>query len=182
MEKKKKIFTLTACLAVIGMSFGITYAYLTSTQTRLNEFTVGENSIEIVEEFKPPEELKKGEGFDKKVQVKNTGNMACYVRVRVEFSDSEAQEFSTVDYHLDKWKLGDDGYYYYTEALEPYADNAEKGITSPLFEHVTIKSAEEYTPDLIDFDIYVYSESCEKGSYKTYQEAWAHAAGEEVQP
>lgn len=189
MKKKTTILLLIACLAVMGASFGITYAYLTSSQTVMNEFTVGENSIEVVEEYDPPEKLRQGLTIDKKVTVKNTGSLPCYVRVRVEFSDSDAEAFCVVDYHTapgDKWVREADGFYYYTEALDLYqaaeGTEQEKGVTDALFDTVKIRDETEGTYTMIDFDIYVYAESVEQGAFTDYKAAWQYAAGEEGAP
>lgn len=193
MNKKRRVLVLTACLALMGVSFGITYAYLTANRTLVNDFTVGENTVEIVEKFEPPSELKPGVDFDKVVQVKNTGTIPCFVRVKVEFSDDRALQFCKLDYQLSSktWEKGNDGYYYYTQPLPPYQPKAEGGqeeigITKPLFTMVDMldedsghnKIKEE---DLIPFDIFVYTESCEQRGNESYVEAWKRASGEEEQ-
>ena len=53
MNKKNVIFIMIACLIVLTASFGITYAYLISSDSEINEFVVGENTIKVVEEFDP---------------------------------------------------------------------------------------------------------------------------------
>lgn len=186
MKKRKIILAAASCLAIISASFGITYAYLISDKTVVNEFTVGENTIEIEEKFDPPPEIKFNEPFTKEVRIKNTGNIECYVRARVEFSDSFAEEYSELDYRTkpdDPWIYNAiDGYYYYKELLPPYqklSDKETAGITDCLFSQVTIKNkagGETITEDnLVNFDIMVYAESCEKGSAEDYKEAWTRS-------
>lgn len=63
MNKKNVIFIMIACLIVLTASFGITYAYLISSDSEINEFVVGENTIKVVEEFDPPEKLEPGTKF-----------------------------------------------------------------------------------------------------------------------
>ena len=55
----------------------------------------GANEITITEEYDPPDEIVPGEdtAFAKRVQVENTGTVPCYVRVRLEYSDSGMKEF-----------------------------------------------------------------------------------------
>ena len=160
----KKIVPVVACLTVAFASFGVTYAYLIANDSKVNEFRVGENDIEIVEEFTAPPELKPGANITKKPSVHNTGNLPCFVRMRVDFSDSEAEKFCEVDYNkTNSWFYNEgDGYYYYTKILQP------GGHTEPeLFTNVHIKEEYEengvkkkYTVnDMIDFDIMVYAES-----------------------
>ena len=80
MSKKKIFLTVIACLLVVSASFGMTYAYLIANDSVSNEFTIGENKIEIEEEYDPPEKLTPGIEINKKPSVKNTGNLYCYVR------------------------------------------------------------------------------------------------------
>ncbi len=162
-EQKKKIWiAAAACLLVMVMAFTGTYAYLITHDRLVNSFRVGETVIEIVEKFTPPPELAPGSSFDKKVQVKNTGNLPCYARIRVDFSDSRAQEFcEELDINTADWEYSaGDGYYYYKTLLQP----GER--STALFERVTVKTYQDaegtipYTAaDLIDFDILVYAEA-----------------------
>lgn len=79
---------LVACLGVI-----VAYAYFTDEGKKTNDFIVGRNSIEIIEDFQPPSELIEGDNiFIKEVQVENTGNVDCYVRVFADFSDSTVKD------------------------------------------------------------------------------------------
>lgn len=166
MKKLTKILVPAACLIVAIASFGVTYAYLTATDSVVNEFKVGENEIEIVEEFKPPEKLEPGMSFDKMPSVKNTGGLPCFVRIRADFSDSEAEDFCILryvykenneektlePYNTFNWIKDDgDGYYYYKGILEPGKE------TEPLFTEVFIKKDTKLA--MIDFDIIIYAES-----------------------
>lgn len=175
MNKKNVIFIMIACLIVLTASFGITYAYLISSDSEINEFVVGENTIKVVEEFDPPEKLEPGTKFVKKPQVQNTGNLPCFVRMRADFSDSTAKEFCKPLDISDKWEFHeDDGYYYYKELLLP------GDTTTALFEQVEIKTETEgVSPsDMIDFDILIYAESCQYNDHegncaeKEYYQIW----------
>ena len=90
-----------AAAGIIGLTavcgFGGTYAYFTYLREMKNRFTVGHNEITVTEEYDPPDEIIPGEetSFFKKVQVENTGSVPCYVRVRLEYSDSDMKQFCT---------------------------------------------------------------------------------------
>lgn len=148
-------------------------AYFIHWRLLNNVFSIGYNDISIVEEYDPPKELKEGvNSFAKRIQVKNTGKISCYVRVLVKFSDSDIEKiselspdgseyYSALEYaeHLPKhWSYiseADDellgGYYYYTEELAP------DQRTDPLLEKV--KTTFEKAEDVTAYEIYVYSES-----------------------
>lgn len=184
-KKRLVIVSLLSCLGLVGASFGLTYAFLFADTAKPNVFTVGKNEVEIEEDFEPPTDLEKCTGFKKVVQIKNTGNISCYVRVRVDFSDSDALAFCTPDYDSDAifskgepWYYCEaDGYYYYKDALPPFKKDEVNGITSPLFKWVDV----EENAAKINFDIMVYSESCEAGDYSGFWQAWGlDASGEEA--
>ncbi len=175
MKNRKTVLILSAaCLLVLLASYGITYAWLIANDSEVNEFTVGENTIEVVEEFEPPEKLEPGVTFVKKPHVKNTGNLPCFVRMRADFSDGAAEAFCKPLEISDKWVLKDDGYYYYTELLAPGQD------TPALFEKVTVKTEAEGATlnDMVDFDILIYAESCQHTDHDgacaagEYYEVW----------
>lgn len=177
MSKKKIFLTVIACLLVVSASFGMTYAYLIANDSVSNEFTIGENKIEIEEEYDPTEKLTPGIEINKKPSVKNTGNLYCYVRMRADFSDSAAKDFcEELVMDTANWEYNSsDGYYYYKKLLAP-GDS-----TTNLFEKIVIKTQKADGTDLtdadmIDFDVLVFAESCQhedhdgecaSGEYKT---------------
>lgn len=166
MKKMMKTILPAACLIAALASFGVTYAYLIASDAKLNEFSVGENDIELIEEFTAPEELKPGIEFNKNPYVRNTGDLPCLVRMRVDFSDSNAEQFCVLEYDghdginlTGGWTdKSADGYYYYTKILQPGE------YTPALFDKVRIKEdGEDGNPkyEMIDFDIMIYVESKE---------------------
>lgn len=153
MKLNKKLAGIIAgalCLIAIG---GIA-AYLTSTKTLRNTITVGHNEIDIIETFEPPAALIPGTTFQKEVSVKNTGPVACYVRVMVtpndimalikdgvRISSKYAQEPNPntfLDYNDRDWELipsenGITSWFYYKEPLQPGEE------TTSLFDHITLR-------------------------------------------
>lgn len=167
MSRKKIFFIVIACFVLLGTSFGITYAYLIANDSAVNEFTIGDNTVKVVEDkYDPPEKLKPGISFTKNPHVKNMSNLPCFVRMRADFSDSAAKDFCE-DLNIDRtnWEYDEnDGYYYYKKLLQPGE------ITTELFTEVVVKTYKEdgtpYTDsDMIDFDILVYAESCQHNDH-----------------
>lgn len=162
MSKKKIFLIVIACLILVSASFGLTYAYLIANDSVANEFTIGENKIDVEEEYDPPEKLEPGKVIIKKPSAKNTGNLSCFVRMRAEFSDSAAKELcEELDIDTVNWEYdSSDGYYYYKKLLNPGES------TTNLFTKVVIKTEKAdgtnlTDADMLDFDILVFAESCQ---------------------
>lgn len=173
MNKKVRISLLVGLALLISFtSFKATQAYLTYQKNVKNTFTVGYNTIEVEEDYDPPEEITTGEThFKKTIKVKNTGTVPCYVRVRMEYSDSDMKKFcsnilgtETVSADVfpndierlsnGKWIYSEeDVCYYYTEPLNPNES------TVNLLDSVMISIGEDQKNQIKDFDIYVYAES-----------------------
>lgn len=159
MKKKKLILAIAACVLVCALSFGVTYSYLIAKAEATGKLYVGENQIKLTEDFEPPAELAPGISFKKAPTVENSGNIPCFVRARADFSTSLASDLcEPLDIDTENWQFNEeDGYYYYKNILEPN----EK--TSPLFTTVSLKSEIDgvklTTDDMLDFDIYIYTES-----------------------
>ncbi len=180
--RRKKIFITTAVITLAVLTVITAFAYFTKViNTRDNSVTIGYDSVEIVEEFVPPEKQTEITTYKKAVSVKNNGTVPCYARVYVEFSDSEicdisyfAQSETGSYYSASKDSANPDsyiihlpenwifvpesegeklgGYYYYTKVLAP------EDSTSLLFSHVKT----DYTGSEIgirQYDIIVYAES-----------------------
>lgn len=160
MSKKKIFFMVIACFLVLGMSFGVTYAYLIAKDKAVNQFAMGENTIEIFEDYEPPEKIAPNVQFKKSPYVKNTGNLPCFVRMRADFSNNKAEKFcEPLNIDTVNWEYNSsDGYYYYKKLLNPDSS------TSPLFTRVKIKS-DSNENDMVDFDILIYAESCQHSDH-----------------
>lgn len=177
MKKKKILILIPVYLLLFAASFGIAYAYLIGKETKVNEFTVGENTVEVTEDFEPPEELKPGAVIKKDVRITNTGNLPCFVRLRADFSDSKAKEFCEYTINA-SWTDGQDGWYYYNKLVYPGE------TTEPFFDgEIAVKTQKEdgnaYTlADMIEFDILIYVESCQHSDHTgacaedEYQTVW----------
>lgn len=179
MKKKTKALLLLMIFAVILIS-GSTLAYLFSlSRSRVNTIPIGYDSIKIVEDFEPPSKQTTVTQYKKAVYIENTGTVPCFVRMYVDFSDSQIKNISSfsnngVNFYAavedtsnpnafinnlpEGWVFVSDGtallggYFYFTQPIAPGSPSAE------LFKNVKT----DYTSagfDPIQYDILVYAES-----------------------
>ena len=92
-KKRRRMGLLAGAAAVIAaaVAVGGIFAYYTSHQQMTNTFTVGQNTTTIEEEFDPNPV---NDVYKKAVQIANKGDVPCYVRVYVAFSDEEVADIS----------------------------------------------------------------------------------------
>lgn len=165
-KKKNKAFIFWIAVFVLSVTVGSILAYLADKDHIRNEIPIGFDQTEIVEKYEPPEKLEKGVSFPKKVQIKNTGAVPCYVRVKALFTDETVLEYTTLDYNTTDWAYDStDGYWYYKNPL-PVGD-----LTTPVFTTVSIADDVEDS-EIKDFEILVYHESYQQGEYTDYVSAW----------
>lgn len=152
------------------MLVGSIGAYMTDMDSASNVMSIGNNTIEIVENFQPPEG---GYGdyteMPKEVKITNNESVPCYVRVYLESTYSDNDRFMMgkltggyncalyeipMDTVFDGWvHSSDDGWYYYTKPL---------GVgesTTTLIDFVYYADSNFDWFDAEDIDVYVYSES-----------------------
>ena len=167
-KKKNKAFIFWIAVFVLSVTVGSILAYLADKDHIRNEIPIGFDQTEIVEKYEPPEKLEKGVSFPKKVQIKNTGAVPCYVRVKALFTDETVLEYTTLDYNTTDWAYDStDGYWYYKNPL-PVGD-----LTTPVFTTVSIADNVKDS-EIKDFEILVYHESYQQGEYTDYVSAWAN--------
>ena len=178
MKKTKKIVTISIIILLVFTLGTCIYGYYTYYKASIeNTIVLGYNKIVLNENYIPPLKMEPGVSFTKEPYVTNAGNVDCYVRVRIEVSDSRVEKDLTIDYNssedfnsesADWYKK--DGWYYYKKILKPGED------TKSLFKTVTISdTADELILD--GFDIYVYSESVQTVKDKSMMEVWEYFNG-----
>lgn len=141
------VFTL-----IISTMIASAFAFLVSRHNIVNEFSAGENSSHIEEEFGDYAGFTASESYTKEVAVKNDGSVECYVRMFAEIESPDVAEKLTVNYNNDGWtEKQEDGYYYYKNRLKP----GEK--TAPLFTEITANH------DTDEFQMICYSETVQAG-------------------
>lgn len=141
---KKKILTLGLVAALSATAaIGGTLAYFSDTAEKTNTFNVGNVDIDVLEpnwEAKGKEDAKNvypGKILDKDPKVTNVGANPCYVRVSVSNLDQYVAEYGAGaiiarEGGSAKWVDGEDGFYYWTEVLNPNA------TTETLFDKIVI--------------------------------------------
>lgn len=164
---KIKILIAALAAAAIGACFvGSTFAQFKDvTDPIANEFSVRDVKTEIVEDFKKVSDT----SFDKVVQVTNTGEPDCLVRVRVNVTPVSETSNITIDglsydAFLASLTAGnekgwvynaDDGFIYYMDVLK------SGDTTKPLMNKVDVLDINA----MENFDIIVYEESVQTAVY-----------------
>lgn len=153
LKKSKKIIVVVIIEIVLILSSFVVYAYFTARASKTNNVRLGFNKIEVLENYDPPIAMEKGISFTKEPYVVNSGDVDCYVRLKVAVSDSRIEKGLTIDYNTEDFSYSsEDGYWYYKSVLKPGEQ------TVPIFSTVSI--AEDADDLVLDgFDIYVYAES-----------------------
>lgn len=202
MTKKKKTLLAAVSAAVIIAIVGVILAYFGAKDEEPNLVGVGENDISVAEEFTPPEQTNEPFKYRKLVKIENTGSIPCYVRVRLEFSNSDVQ--SCASFSADETDTPADSTFYSADinASNPYISNLPAGWeyvkdqstddpTAGYYYYKTPVDPESSTAALISWvkmnydgneiqahDIYVYSESVQTidpttgTDYDDWKAAW----------
>lgn len=187
---KKKLYVLAVLGIILAGAISGTLAYYTAKATAHNVITSGAIDIELVETWDhdnnpetpaqpypivPVTGIMPGEEHSKIVHVHNVGENPAWVRVKVEiYAEDEAGEHLdtdvlTINYNTgnSSWVRGEDGYFYYTQALAPNTATA-----TPLFEKVTMAEAtgDDYQNAMIIID--VKAESIQYQNNTDFAKAW----------
>ena len=201
LTSKKKLIAAAGAVIVLAAVAGVVTAYFGAKDEEGNIIAVGENDISIDESFSPPEQQDKF-AYRKVVKIENTGSIPCYVRVRLEFSNSDVQSYAS--FSADETDTPADDTFYSADinASAPYISNLpdgwvyvkEQGANDPTAGYYYYKSPvapESSTAALISWvkmnyngneiqahDIYVYSESVQTvdpntgTAYADWKAAW----------
>lgn len=170
---KKKIVALCLCVALAVVAIGgATLAYFTdTTETKENVFTVGNVDITLTEPewdktgSKDAETVYAGEPLAKDPTVENTGDNACFVRIKVTNLDclKTAKVGGMIVYRNaayavgqlnENWFDGKDGYFYYTKVLENKGDK-----TTPAFSSIVIPTDLKGDANNTSFHVDVFAEA-----------------------
>lgn len=191
MNKKTllKLSLLNICLLSILKTTSPTLASFESYDKVNNEFGVG--NIEATIDENGFQEVKDWNGSkkDKIVNIKNTGNVDCLVRVAItprwkdneeyvlldtgkvelNFSQDMVGDINKVDLPTTKWLDGNDGYYYYMSVLKP------NDSTVALLESVNLKSDSDdskYLEKTLSIDVKVeVVQATEIGTFQ-FEDKW----------
>lgn len=178
MKKQVLAGALAASIAAVAIA-GASLAYFTDDDTRTNTYTVGNVTIVLHEDAwdnggeEEAKDMYPGEKVGKDPVVENTGSNPAFVRVKVTKPDEIS--FRT-DYTMDKigdnWVYNeDDGYYYYTQILEP----GKK--TDALFDQIVLST--EATNETKGGDVVVYAEAIQaQGAAEQWERVKAMSVAE----
>lgn len=121
-NNKRKVF-LCSLILILAVTAGVTIAYLTMRTNKVtNTFSAAFVTTDIEEEI--------DNHVKNDVKVKNTGDIDAYIRAAVvvtwqnEAGDVwgtmpvEGTDYS-IEWTLDNWFVGSDGFYYYKNPVEP---------------------------------------------------------------
>lgn len=143
-----------AFVAAASLFVASSYAINVSADDATNTLSIAGNSIEIVEAFPDEPPVIEQGSIEKVVTVANTGTAACFVRARIELSDSAAESYASFSVDMTSWtEKQPDEWYYYRSAL-PVGS-----ATSPLISSVDIGEAPASGYE--DFDVIVQAESAQ---------------------
>lgn len=181
----KELFLFTGFLVVlVSLSFGLyqTYAALTDSDQKQNEFRLGDFQTSIEEEFDPPMTFEPEKEYLKKVSIKNTGEQESFIRILalpvltkkqtngvitlLPVTTDGAAPILSIDYNLTDWIDGEDGYFYYKKKL------IKGESTTNLFTKVKMNQAnitEEYIGVVLSFEVKAEGISTTKFAYR---DAW----------
>lgn len=137
---------MAAAVLAGSLTVGTAMAYFTTYTSASGQQTLdlGFVKTEIKEEIEP--------GM-KHITIPNTNNYDCYIRAKV-FCGDKYKDHVTVS-SGNKWALGDDGYYYYSDIVPPNQSTEEflvKIDTTGLNEDFHVVVVQESTAVLYDAD------------------------------
>ena len=130
MTQQQKIIAAAASVVLLAVLAGAAGAYFGAKDEAPNLIGVGEDSITVTEVFTQPRQEDEF-SYRKLVQIENTGTVPCYIRVRLEYSDSDVQAcayFSAANQGKDDEAPDADTFYPADPAAaDSYAENLPEG-------------------------------------------------------
>ena len=159
---KKKIIALALVLCMVAVAVvGGTLAYFTADDSATNTFTVGNVTIDLVEEQwdavgeKEAEDAYPGEPLAKDPKVINKGANPCFVRISVSNLDQFVEKYgdgAMIDYRTnyvvgqtsEDWTYHTDGYFYYEKVLG--VDETTSVVFDSIVIPVEVENSEEALP------------------------------------
>lgn len=141
-NKKTICLAAAALVLTVGVGVGSSLAYFTTYVEADGGVQLSLGSTTTI----PKEDVTEG---SKHVQIENTGDQACFVRVKA-FAGSEYADGLKYEDASGKWTPGADGYYYYSDVLLAGA------TTDELLIHLGFESLEE---DVDAFNVIVVQEA-----------------------
>ncbi|MBS6195097.1 MAG: hypothetical protein KH828_05905 [Clostridiales bacterium] len=154
-NKKHLCLTAAAIALTATLSVGSAMAYFTTYATASGGVELSLGSTTII----PGDDVS---NWTKHVSVQNTGEYECYVRVKA-LTGEEYQDKLTFSDESGKWTPGADGYYYYSDIVQPGTETEQL--------HFNFQSAVGEEDD-VEFNIIIVQE-CTLVSYDENGEPYA---------
>ena len=172
-NRKKGVIAAVSAGVLIAVTGGV-FAYFAAKDGKANLVRVGEDTISVDESFDQPEQ-KKDFAYRKLVKIDNTGSVPCFVRVRLEFSDSAVQ--SAAWFSSDKQDADDSVTYNDTDVYFSPADPADDNAYA---KH--LPDGWEYSPDGVTEGYYYYTAPVAAGESTSALISWVKMAyGDETE-
>lgn len=200
--RKRALVTALCAVALIGVvGVGATLAYFTDSENATNVVTMGKVDISLTEPTfgaENPEnhisDVVPGQIITKDPTITVAeDSQPAYLRAKIEFKQGEqvmdeklASELEALLKDSDgnlltastMWLKGDDGYYYYQEAVDP-------GDSILLFNSVTIPETWENDVRNMEFDIVISAEAIQAENFDPYNSegqitAWTYTNGDPI--
>jgi len=182
-HRQRPLILMLAVLTSLVLVMGSTYSWFTQSDQVANTLQTKELSfrVELEEQFDSPGGATPGQSVTKVVSVKNTGDIAGFIRVLV-FTDITAANgvpleaipgvtFTCDNMNVTDWSAGNanlwadggDGYYYYLGMLGPGETTVQ-----PLFTSVTLAPSlgQEYENAILNVEVKVDAVSAQKWEYR----------------
>ena len=184
MKRKLLILSVLAiCIATLTTG---TLAFFTSEGRAHNVITTGGVEIAVREwadegkekPFRNLEGIMPSMTVTKIAEIKNTGASAAWIRVKVEKNiqlqgeGTPDADLVELDLNQNDWELGQDGYYYYNQALEPNT------VTTPIFTAVTFDAAmgNEYQNATASVDVFAQAvQTANNGASAMTAKGWPNS-------
>ena len=183
---KKRVFVVALIAILIAITAAGSLAYYTAEERAHNVITTGGVSIELHEwadedktESFPANgvsDVTPGLSVIKIAEVENIGSGEAWIRMQVEVSVTAADgstqlptDMVELDFDLENWTKGDDGYWYYNASLK------DGEITKPLFTSVTFatKMGNEYQESKCTVDVLAQAvQTANNGDSATEAAGW----------
>lgn len=169
--RKKTVWLSAFALVLVGsLSIKSAMAYFTTYVTAKGGYEVSFDTTTTLEEESVVNRIKQ-------VQVQNTGEKPCYVRVKY-FAGTEL--FDLVPTTADGWVQGADGYWYYSKVLQPRGTEGGGDTTGRLGMQVVAKDS---TKDMFGVDgTYSYAYDFDVVVVQEYVPVQSDADGNQLEP
>ena len=163
-----KVFAVLCVAVLLSIGAGSigSMSYLQDQDGTSNPLTVDSNESAIAETFTKPGNLNNGTVIRKDVRVTNTGDVACYVRVRVlPAAEPEAYTFHFDTAHWTRNSSSVDCWWYYNAPIAPGESTTSLFTTATLKKDLNGLNAD-------DAQILVYEETVQAYGYSSAQAAF----------